>query len=137
MNRLASQLPEYETVMAMTGIGPSVGPQLMAEIGDVRRFAQKSSLVAFAGIDPGRNGSGSKESNKGRIGKHDCFILSSEGVVLVDVFTIPNNLEGFNTLLNKLQACTTPQDSIKVGLEATGHYSYNILGFLLDNGLAT
>ena len=69
--------------------------------------------------------------------KHDCFILSSEGVVLADVFTIPNNLEGFNTLLDKLRTCTTPQDSIKVGLEATGHYSYNILGFLLDNGLAT
>ena len=69
--------------------------------------------------------------------KHDCFILSSEGVVLADVFTIPNNLEGFHTLLDKLQDCSTPQDSIKVGLEATGHYSYNILGFLLDNGLAT
>ena len=69
--------------------------------------------------------------------KHDCFILSSEGAVLADVFTIPNNLEGFNTLLDKLRACSTPQDSIKVGLEATGHYSYNILGFLLDNGLAT
>ena len=69
--------------------------------------------------------------------KHDCFILSSEGVVLADVFTIPNNLEGFNTLLDKLRACSTPQDSIKVGLEATGHYSYNILGFLLDNGLVT
>lgn len=69
--------------------------------------------------------------------KHDCFILSSEGVVLADVFTIPNNLEGFNTLLDKLRTCTTAQDSIKVGLEATGHYSYNILGFLLDNGLAT
>ncbi len=26
-------------------------------------------------------------------------------------------------------------EKIKVGLEATGHYSYNILGFLLDNGL--
>ena len=69
--------------------------------------------------------------------KHDCFIFSSEGVVLADVFTIPNNLEGFNTLLDKLRACSTSQDSIKVGLEATGHYSYNILGFLLDNGLAT
>lgn len=69
--------------------------------------------------------------------KHDCFILSSEGVVLADVFTIPNNLEGFNTLLDKLRACSTPRDSIKVGLEATGHYSYNILGFLLDNGLTT
>ena len=69
--------------------------------------------------------------------KHDCFILSSEGVALADVFTIPNNLKGFHTLLDKLRACSTPQDSIKVGLEATGHYSYNILGFLLDNGLAT
>ncbi len=69
--------------------------------------------------------------------KHDCFIINSEGVVLADVFTIPNNMDGFNELLDKLQACSTPQDSIKVGLEATGHYSYNILGFLLDNGLAT
>lgn len=69
--------------------------------------------------------------------KHDCSILNSEGVVLADAFTIPNNLEGFQTLLDKLRDCSTPQDSIKVGLEATGHYSYNILGFLLDNGLAT
>ncbi len=69
--------------------------------------------------------------------KHDCFILNLEGAVLADVFTIANNLEGFNTLLDKLRACSTPQDSIKVGLEATGHYSYNILGFLLDRGLPT
>lgn len=69
--------------------------------------------------------------------KHDCFIQSSEGEVLADVFTIFNNMDGFNTLLEKIRACTTPQDKIKVGLEATGHYSYNILGFLLDNGLAT
>lgn len=69
--------------------------------------------------------------------KHDCIIINSEGAVLVDVFTIPNNAEGFCTLLDTLRVCATPQDSIKVGLEATGHYSYNILGFLLDNGLAT
>ena len=31
--------------------------------------------------------------------KHDCFILSSEGEVLADVFTISNNAEGFDTLL--------------------------------------
>ena len=69
--------------------------------------------------------------------KHDCFILSSEGVVLADVFTIPNNMDGFACLLQRIRDCTSPQDKIKVGLEATGHYSYNILGFLLDNGLAT
>ena len=69
--------------------------------------------------------------------KHDCFIQSSEGEVLADVFTIPNNMDGFNILLEKIQGCATSQDKIKVGLEATGHYSYNLLGFLLDNGLAT
>lgn len=69
--------------------------------------------------------------------KHDCFILSSEGEILADVFTISNNLEGFTVLLETIRSCTTTKDNIKVGLEATGHYSYNILGFLLDNGLTT
>ena len=69
--------------------------------------------------------------------KHDCFILSSEGEVLADVFTIPNNNEGFAALLQTLRSCSVPTDKIKVGLEATGHYSYNILGFLLDCGLPT
>jgi len=69
--------------------------------------------------------------------KHDCFILSTEGEVLADVFTIPNNAEGFDLLLQTIHRCTGSQDKIKVGLEATGHYSYNILGFLLDKGLAT
>lgn len=55
--------------------------------------------------------------------KHDCFILSSEGEVLANVFTIPNNAEGFDTLLQTIQNCIQPQDNIKVGLEATGHYS--------------
>ena len=37
--------------MEMFGVGPTLGPQLMAEIGDVRRFHSKKALVAFAGID--------------------------------------------------------------------------------------
>ena len=61
----------------------------------------------------------------------------SEGEVLSDVFTIPNNMEGFNILLEKIRDCTAPQGKIRVGLEVTGHYSYNPLGFLLDNGLPT
>ena len=69
--------------------------------------------------------------------KHDCFIRSSEGEVLADLFTIPNNRDGFDLLLKKIRSSCHPEDKIKVGLEATGHYSYNILGFLLDNGLPT
>ena len=67
--------------------------------------------------------------------KHDCCILDSEGTTLADCFTIPNNLDGFKRLLQTIKDCTQKSDKIKVGLEATGHYSCNILGFLLDNDL--
>ena len=69
--------------------------------------------------------------------KHDCFIVSSEGEVLANVFSIANNRDGFEHLLKRILSCTNAQDVVKVGLEATGHYSYNILGFLLDSGLTT
>lgn len=58
MQSLASQLPEYPVVMEMFGVGPALGPQLMAEIGDVRRFYSKKALVAYAGIDAPPNDSG-------------------------------------------------------------------------------
>ena len=58
MQTLAAQLPEYPVVMEMFGVGPTLGPQLMAEIGDVRRFHSKTALVAYAGIDAPPNDSG-------------------------------------------------------------------------------
>ena len=58
MQTLASSLPEYPVVMAIFGVGPALGPQLMAEIGDVRRFHSKKALVAYAGIDAPPNDSG-------------------------------------------------------------------------------
>ena len=63
MDRLASQLPEYDTVMSMTGVGKSMGPQLMAEIGDIRCFAHQKSLIGFAGTDPIKDESGDKVSD--------------------------------------------------------------------------
>ena len=46
MQSLAASLPEYPVVMGMFGVGPTLGPQLLAEIGDVRRFKNKHSLIA-------------------------------------------------------------------------------------------
>ena len=69
--------------------------------------------------------------------KHDCFITNSDGEVLFKAFTIQNNHDGFDDLFQKIQAVTDDLSKVKVGLEATGHYSYNILGFLLNKGLAT
>ncbi|MEN6567585.1 MAG: IS110 family transposase [Veillonellales bacterium] len=69
--------------------------------------------------------------------KHDCFIVNSEGEVLQDVFTIPNTMNGFDDLFQRIRSVSGISDKIKVGLEATGHYSYNILTYLLDKGLPT
>ena len=69
--------------------------------------------------------------------KHDCFIINSEGEVLYDVFTIQNDLDGFESLYRKIKSVARDLSKTKVGLEATGHYSYNLLGFLLDKSLPT
>lgn len=68
--------------------------------------------------------------------KHDCFITNSDGEVLFKPFTITNNLDGFNELYQKIESVTEDATKVKVGLEATGHYSYNLLGYLIDKGLA-
>lgn len=69
MRRLASLLPEFEIVMSMQGAGEITGPQLMAEIGDVRRFTHKDALVAFAGVDAPPYQSGTFDSKSRRVSK--------------------------------------------------------------------
>jgi transposase len=82
------------------------------------------SFMVYVGIDVAKD-------------KHDCFIVNSDGEVLFDVFTIQNNIEGFEDLLFKIKSAEKNSDKVKVGLEATGHYSCNILGFLKNKGLST
>ena len=69
--------------------------------------------------------------------KHDCFIASSNGELSFNPFIIPNNRKGFDALYQKIRSVSDGLTKVKVGLEATGHYSYNLLGFLLDKGLTT
>lgn len=69
--------------------------------------------------------------------KHDCFITNSDGEALFRVFTIQNNRDGFDDLFAKILSISSDLSNIKVGLEATGHYSYNLLGYLIDKGLPT
>ena len=67
--RLAATLPEYEIVSSMYGVGDITGAQLMAEIGDVRRFTNRGALIAFAGVDPGVNESGKHSAQSVRTTK--------------------------------------------------------------------
>ena len=69
MDRLASTLPEYGTVMSMRGVGSTLGPQLIAEIGDITRFTHREALTAFAGVDPGVNQSGQFNARSNRASK--------------------------------------------------------------------
>lgn len=69
--------------------------------------------------------------------KHDCFITNSDGKILSKSFTISNNREGFESLFHRIESVSDDVANVKVGLEPTGHYSYNLLGFLLDKGLPT
>ena len=78
--------------------------------------------MIYAGIDVAKD-------------KHDCFIMNSDGDVLVEHFTFSNDLKGFNSFILLIDAFTQSIDNIKVGLEATGHYSNNILEFLHSHGL--
>ena len=68
--------------------------------------------------------------------KHDCFAISSDGEVLFEKFTIKNTLDGFNLLINSIFNFEKDLNKIKVGLEATGHYSNNIVNFLINKGFS-
>ena len=80
--------------------------------------------MIYAGIDVAKD-------------KHDCFICNSDGEIVFNSFTIQNTMEGFDSLYQKILSVTDDLSKVKVGLEATGHYSYNLLGYLLDKGLPT
>lgn len=78
--------------------------------------------MIFVGIDVAKN-------------KHDCLIINSNGEILFDTFTISNSFEGFSFLYSQISACIADDPEIKIGLEATGHYSNNISEFLLNKNL--
>ncbi len=69
--------------------------------------------------------------------KHDCCILGCDGTVLVPNLTFSNSYEGFETLYKTILslAVDNGHENIKVGLEATGHYSINLVSFLRGKGL--
>ena len=93
MNETAAKLPEYPIVMEMKGVGPSLGPQLIAEIGDVTRFNHKGAITAFAGVDPGVNQSGTYEQKSVHASKRGSSELRKTLFQVMDVLikTMPQD----------------------------------------------
>jgi len=85
MRQLASSLPEYSVVRAMNGIGESLAPCLIAEIGDVRRFRTHGALVAYAGIDAPPYQSGSFNATNRNISKRGNKYLRKFGFEVMQV----------------------------------------------------
>ena len=85
MNETASKLPEYPVVMAMKGVGLSLGPQLMAELGDVTRFTHRGAITAFAGVDPGVNDSGDYSQKSVHASKHGSPVLRKTLFQIMDI----------------------------------------------------
>mgnify|MGYP002620740545 FL=1 len=79
MQKLATTLPEYNTIRAMNGVGDVLAPRLIAEIGDVRRFHSGSALIAFAGIDSPPFQSGSFTGTQRKISKRGSSLLRKTG----------------------------------------------------------
>lgn len=84
MRELAKRMPEYETVMAMKGVGETLGPRIMAEIGDPRRFHDAKALIAYAGIDAPPYQSGQFEGTKRHMSKRGSKVLRKLGYELID-----------------------------------------------------
>jgi transposase len=69
MIRLAETLPEYETVIAMYGVGETTGAKIIAEVGDVRRFDNRKAFVGYSGVDSTIDHSGTHNPDGGKITK--------------------------------------------------------------------
>ena len=65
--------------------------------------------------------------------KHDCFIATEAGEIIKDSFSFDNDAKGFSQLLDVLHALD-PSQTKRIGLEATGHYGYNLKVFLDRHG---
>lgn len=77
--------------------------------------------MIYVGIDVAKN-------------KHDCCILSSNGELIRDVFTFTKSAAGFNTFYRAITDATDQFDKVRIGLEATGHYSVNLEAFIRSCG---
>ena len=91
MTELAKQMPEYETVMSMKGMGQSLGPRIIAEIGDPRRFHSAKALIAYAGIDAPPYQSGRFTGTERHMSKRGSKILRKIGYELLDVINKHKN----------------------------------------------
>ena len=61
--------------------------------------------------------------------KHDCIVVSNDGEIICDTFSFGNDYDGFQTLSSMLSSLGE-HENIRIGFEATAHYTLNLKLFL-------
>ena len=79
MDKLARELPEYDVISEMPGCGKKLTSRVIAEIGDVRRFKNAGSIIAYAGLDAPPYQSGQFEATNRHISKRGNKYLRKTG----------------------------------------------------------
>lgn len=83
MDELARELPEYEVINKISGCGKKLTSRVIAEVGDVRRFKNAGSLIAYAGLDAPPYQSGQFESINRHISKRGNKYLRKTGYEII------------------------------------------------------
>ena len=79
MDKLARKLPEYDVISEMPGCGKKLTSRIIEEIGDVRRFKNAGSIIAYAGLDAPPYQSGQFEATNRHISKRGNKYLRKTG----------------------------------------------------------
>lgn len=83
MDELARELPEYNVISEIPGCGKKLTSRVIAEIGDVRRFKNAGSIIAYAGLDTPTYQSGKFEAQNGHISKRGNKYLRRTGYEVI------------------------------------------------------
>ena len=83
MDKLARELPEYDVISKMPGCGKKLTSRVIAEIGDVRRFKNAGSIIAYAGLDAPPYQSGQFEATNRHISKRGNKYLRKTGYEVI------------------------------------------------------
>lgn len=96
MDKLARELPEYDVINEIPGCGKKLTSRVIAEIGDIRRFKNAGSIIAYAGLDAPPYQSGKFEATNRHISKRGNRYLRKTGYEIMK--SIKSNTKGDNEL---------------------------------------
>lgn len=96
MDKLASKLPEYNVISEIPGCGKKLTARVIAEIGDIRRFKNAGSIIAYAGLDAPPYQSGQFEATNRHISKRGNKYLRKTGYEIMK--SVRSNVNSDNEL---------------------------------------